>query len=134
VIAADEGVMPQTREHFDICRLLGVRNGLVVITKQDLVDEEMLVLVEDEARELVMGSFLENAPVVAVSSRTGAGLDELKSRLIELGKRVPPRSLDLTMRLPIDRAFSMKGFGSVVTGTLVSGTITEGAEFELLPS
>jgi selenocysteine-specific elongation factor len=134
VIAADEGVMPQTREHFDICRLLGVRNGLVVITKKDLVDEEMLVLVEDEARDLVTGSFLENAPVVAVSSRTGAGLDDLKSRLTELGKRVPPRSLDFTMRLPIDRAFSMKGFGSVVTGTLVSGKITEGDELELLPS
>ena len=134
VIAADEGVMPQTREHFDICRLLGVRNGLVVITKKDLVDEEMLVLVEDEARELVLGSFLENAPVVAVSSRTGAGLEELKVRLTELGKRVPPRSLDFTMRLPIDRAFSMKGFGSVVTGTLISGKITEGDELELLPA
>jgi selenocysteine-specific elongation factor len=134
VIAADEGVMPQTREHFDICRLLGVRNGLVVITKRDLVDEEMLVLVEDEARELVTGSFLENAPVIAVSSRTGAGLDDLKSRLAELGKRVPPRSLDFTMRLPIDRAFSMKGFGSVVTGTLISGKITEGDELELLPT
>ena len=134
VIAADEGVMPQTREHFDICRLLGVRNGLVVITKKDLVDEEMLVLVEDEARDLVMGSFLENAPVVAVSSRTGAGLDDLKLRLTELGRRVPPRSLDFTMRLPIDRAFSMKGFGSVVTGTLVSGKIREGDELELLPS
>jgi selenocysteine-specific elongation factor len=133
VIAADEGVMPQTREHFDICRLLGVRNGLVVITKKDLVDEEMLVLVEDEARDLVMGSFLENAPIVAVSSRTGAGLDDLKSRLSELGKRVPPRSSDFTMRLPIDRAFSMKGFGSVVTGTLVSGKISEGDELELLP-
>jgi len=133
VIAADEGVMPQTREHFDICRLLGVRNGLVVITKKDLVDEEMLVLVEDEARDLVTGSFLEDAPVVAVSSRTGAGLDDLKSRLTELGKRVPPRSLDFTMRLPIDRSFSMKGFGSVVTGTLVSGKITEGDELELLP-
>src|SRR5215213_6906513 len=133
VIAADEGVMPQTREHFDICRLLGVRNGLVVITKKDLVDEEMLVLVEDEARELVNGSFLENTPVVAVSSRTGAGLDELKLRLIELGKRVPPRSLDFTMRLPIDRAFSMKGFGAVVTGTLISGKITEGDELALLP-
>ena len=133
VIAADEGVMPQTREHFDICRLLGVRNGLVVITKKDLVDEEMLVLVEDEARELVTGSFLENAPIVSVSSRTGAGLDDLKLRLTELGKRVPPRSHDFTMRLPVDRAFSMKGFGSVVTGTLVSGTITEGDELELLP-
>ena len=134
VIAADEGVMPQTREHFDICRLLGVRNGLVVITKKDLVDEEMLALVEDEARELVTGSFLEDAPLVAVSSRTGAGLDDLKSQLIEMGRRVPPRSLDFTMRLPIDRAFSMKGFGSVVTGTLISGKITEGDELELLPS
>ena len=134
VIAADEGVMPQTREHFDICRLLGVRNGLVVITKKDLVDEEMLALVEDEARGLVAGSFLENEPIVAVSARTGAGLDDLKSRLSELGKQVPPRSLDFTMRLPIDRAFSMKGFGSVVTGTLISGKITEGDELELLPS
>jgi selenocysteine-specific elongation factor len=134
VIAADEGVMPQTREHFDICRLLGVGNGLVVITKSDLVDEEMLALVEEEARELVTGSFLESAPVISVSSRTGVGLDELKSQLSNLGKRVPARSQDFTMRLPIDRAFSMKGFGSVVTGTLISGKITEGDELELLPS
>ena len=133
VIAADEGVMPQTREHFDICRLLGVNSGLVVITKTDLVDEEMLALVEDDARELIAGSFLENAPLVSVSSRTGAGLDQLKSRLTEMGKRVPPRSGDFTMRLPIDRAFSMKGFGAVVTGTLISGKITEGEELELLP-
>ena len=133
VIAADEGVMPQTREHFDICRLLGVSNGLVVITKTDLVDEEMLALVEDDARELIAGSFLENAPLVSVSSRTGAGMDQLKSRLIELGKRVPPRSKDFTTRLPIDRAFSMKGFGAVVTGTLISGQIKEADELELLP-
>ena len=133
VIAADEGVMPQTREHFDICRLLGVRNGLVVITKRDLVDEEMLVLVEDEARELVAGSFLESAPIVAVSARTGAGLDQLKAQLTELGKRVPPRSQDFVTRLPIDRAFSMKGFGAVVTGTLISGRIAEADELELLP-
>jgi selenocysteine-specific elongation factor len=133
VIAADEGVMPQTREHFDICRLLGVRNGLVVITKTDLVDEEMLVLVEDEARELTVGSFLESAPIVSVSSRTGAGLDELRVRLMEMGKRVPPRSRDFATRLPIDRSFSMKGFGAVVTGTLISGKITEGDELELLP-
>ncbi|HWF87630.1 MAG TPA: selenocysteine-specific translation elongation factor [Pyrinomonadaceae bacterium] len=133
VIAADEGVMPQTREHFDICRLLGVRNGLVVITKTDLVDEEMLALVEDDARGLIAGSFLEEAPLVSVSSRTGAGLDQLKSQLIELGKRVPPRSTDFTTRLPIDRAFSMKGFGAVVTGTLISGQIKEGDELELLP-
>lgn len=134
VIAADESVMPQTREHFDICRLLGVSNGLIVITKKDLVDEEMLALVEDEARELVNGSFLETAPLVAVSSRTGAGLDDLKTRLTEMGRRVPPRSQDFATRLPIDRAFSMKGFGTVVTGTLISGKITEGEELELLPA
>jgi len=134
VIAADEGVMPQTREHFDICRLLGVRNGLVVITKSDLVDEEMLVLVEDEARELTAGSFLENAPILAVSSRTGKGLDQLKARLNELGKSVPARSQNFVTRLPIDRAFSMRGFGAVVTGTLISGKIKEGDELELLPS
>lgn len=133
VIAADEGVMPQTREHFDICRLLGVTNGLVVLTKTDLVEEEMLALVDDEARELVAGSFLEDAPVVAVSSKTGAGLDELRFQLAETGKRVPQRSPDFMMRLPIDRAFSMKGFGSVVTGTLISGRIAEGDEIELLP-
>ena len=133
VIAADEGVMPQTREHFAICRLLGVRNGLVVITKKDLVEEELLPLVEEDARALVAGSFLEGAPVIAVSSRTGTGLDELKSQIIEIGHKVPPRSGDFTMRLPVDRAFSMKGFGTVVTGTLVSGQISEGDEVELLP-
>jgi selenocysteine-specific elongation factor len=133
VIAADEGVMPQTREHFDICRLLGVRNGLIVITKRDLVEEEMLSLVEDEARALVAGSFLENAPVLAVSSKTGAGLPQLRSQLTQLGRSVPPRSSHFTVRLPIDRAFSMRGFGTVVTGTLVSGQINEGDELELLP-
>lgn len=133
VIAADEGVMPQTREHFDICRLLGVRNGLVVITKSDLVEPEMLSLVETEARELVAGSFLEGAPIVAVSAKTGAGLDELKRLLVEIGNRIPVRSVDYITRLPIDRAFSMKGFGAVVTGTLISGKIAETAELELLP-
>jgi selenocysteine-specific elongation factor len=134
VIAADEGVMPQTREHFDICRLLGVHNGLVVITKKDLVEDEMLALVEDEARQLVAESFLEHAPVIAVSARTGAGLDKLKSHFVEMGRRVPPRSFDFITRLPVDRAFSMKGFGAVVTGTLISGKIKEGDELELLPA
>ncbi len=133
VIAADEGVMPQTREHFDICRLLGVRNGLVIITKKDLVEDEMLPLVEEEARELVAGSFLEEAPIIAVSSRTGAGLEQLRVALSEVARHVPPRSTDFIMRLPVDRAFSMKGFGAVVTGTLVSGEIAEGDELELLP-
>jgi selenocysteine-specific elongation factor len=133
VIAADEGVMPQTREHFDICRLLGVRNGLIVITKRDLVEEELLPLVEDEVRSLVTGSFLENAPLVAVSAKTGDGLGDLKVHLTEVARHVPPRSSDFVTRLPIDRAFSMKGFGAVVTGTLVAGKIAEGDELELLP-
>src|SRR5512145_1975055 len=111
VIAADEGVMPQTREHFDICRLLGVRNGLVVITKTDLVEEEMITLVRAEAEELASGSFLEVAPILAVSAKTGAGLDQLKSTLQELGRRVPTRPMDSVSRLPVDRAFTIKGFG-----------------------
>ncbi|HWN08202.1 MAG TPA: selenocysteine-specific translation elongation factor [Pyrinomonadaceae bacterium] len=134
VIAADEGVMPQTREHFDICRLLGVQKGLVVITKTDLVDEEMIPLVRDEAEELVAGSFLEDAPVVALSARTGNGLDQLRTVLCQIAREVPLRSEDYVSRLPIDRAFTMKGFGAVVTGTLVSGQIREGDELELLPA
>ncbi len=134
VIAADEGVMPQTREHFDICRLLGVSKGLVVITKTDTVEEEMISLVRDEAEELVAGSFLEGAPVVAVSARSGQGLDELRTTLRQIASEVPPRSADFVTRLPVDRAFTMKGFGAVVTGTLVSGEICEGAELELMPA
>jgi len=132
-IAADEGVMPQTVEHFDICRLLGVNKGVVVITKTDLVDEEMLLLVQEDARELVAGSFLDGAPIVPVSSRTGAGLERLRSTLKTIADEVPPKSSDLVTRLPIDRAFSMKGFGAVVTGTLISGEIAEGAALDLLP-
>jgi selenocysteine-specific elongation factor len=134
VIAADEGVMPQTREHFDICRLLGVQTGLIVITKTDLVEEELIPLVRTEAEELVAGSFLAGAPMLAVSAKTGAGVDELKAALQELAEQVPDRSTDSVSRLPVDRAFTMKGFGAVVTGTLVTGEITEGAELQLLPS
>jgi selenocysteine-specific elongation factor len=134
VIAADEGVMPQTREHFDICRLLGVRAGLVVVTKTDTVDEELLELVRAEADELVAGSFLEDAPVVAVSSRTGEGIEELKSRLRESALAAPARDSDAVTRLPVDRSFTMRGFGAVVTGTLVAGEIAEGQELELLPA
>src|SRR5690242_5705134 len=110
VIAADEGVMPQTREHFDICRLLAIRTGLVVITKTDLVDDEMLALVEEEASELVLGSFLQGSPIIPVSSKTHAGLDRLKAVLKEIALNTAPRSSDLVTRLPVDRAFSMKGF------------------------
>ena len=134
VIAADEGVMPQTREHFDICRLLNVRRGLIVVTKTDLVEDELLPLVRDEVRELVTGSFLEDAPVLSVSARTGSGLDELRSALRQVALDVAARSSDLVTRLPVDRAFAMKGFGAVVTGTLVSGEIQEGDELELLPN
>ncbi|HZJ42241.1 MAG TPA: selenocysteine-specific translation elongation factor [Pyrinomonadaceae bacterium] len=133
VIAADEGVMPQTREHFDICRLLGVQKGIVVITKRDLVDNEMLGLVQDEASELVVGSFLEGAPIIAVSSKTGEGLDQLTNSITEVAKEIRPRSTDFITRLPIDRAFTIKGFGAVVTGTLISGEIKEGDELELHP-
>ncbi len=134
VIAADESVMPQTREHFDICRLLDVRKGLVVLTKKDLVDEDLLQLVRAEAQELVAGSFLENAPIIAVSSRTGEGIEELKAALREIGLEVAARSAEFVTRLPIDRAFTMRGFGAVVTGTLIAGEIAEGDELELLPS
>ena len=134
VIAADESVMPQTREHFEICRLLDVKQGLVVITKKDLVEDEMLALVRDETKELVAGSFLEGVPIIGLSSRTGEGLEELKVALREIGRQVPSRSEDLITRLPIDRAFTMSGFGTVVTGTLVAGEINESDEMELLPA
>jgi selenocysteine-specific elongation factor len=134
VIAADEGVMPQTREHFDICRLLEVRQGLVVLTKKDLVGEELLSLVRAEAEELVAGSFLEGAPILAVSARTGEGLEDLRESLHQIAGDVPARSSDFVVRLPIDRAFTMKGFGAVVTGTLVAGEIAAGDELELLPA
>src|SRR2546428_7094625 len=120
IVAADESVMPQTREDFDICRLLDVQKGLVILTKKDLVEEEMLQLVRAEAQELVAGSFLEDAPVVAVSSRTGEGIEELKSALREVGSQISARSSDYVTRLPIDRAFTMRGFGAVVTGTLIA--------------
>ncbi len=133
VIAADEGVMPQTQEHFDICCLLGIKDGIVVLTKTDLVDPENLELSKLDAAELVSGSFLENAPVVCVSSRTGDGIAALKEELFQIAVNLPPRNDQLIARLPIDRSFTMKGFGAVVTGTLASGEITEGTELELLP-
>ena len=133
IIASDEGVMPQTREHFDICRLLGVNNGIIVLTKTDLVDEELLDLVRLDAAELVEGSFLETAPVAAVSSKTGSGIAELKQLLADAASSTATRTDDLVTRLPIDRSFVVKGFGTVVTGTVAGGSIAEGAEMELLP-
>lgn len=133
VIAADKGVMPQTREHFDICRLLGINSGVIVLTKTDLVDTETLELAKLDATELVANSFLENAPIVSVSSRTGKGVETLKETIRQIGTQLPARRDQLVTRLFIDRSFSMKGFGTVVTGTLASGEIVEGIEMELLP-
>src|SRR5581483_2344873 len=133
VVAADESVMPQTREHFDICRLLQVPAGLVALTKADLVDADTLELARLEIRELTAGSFLDGAAVVPVSSKTGAGLDDLRRALAGLAATVRDRGASTAARLPIDRVFSMKGFGTVVTGTLVSGTIAVDEELAIAP-
>src|SRR5690348_1146131 len=134
VVAADESIKPQTREHFEICRLLGVQRGIVVITKSDLVDADVLGLVKLEIEELVRGSFLEGAAIIPVSARSGAGLDDLKREMLRVAASSPDRDASHYARLPIDRVFSMQGFGTVVTGTLISGALQPGAEIELLPS
>ncbi|MBI2881032.1 MAG: selenocysteine-specific translation elongation factor, partial [Candidatus Tectomicrobia bacterium] len=121
VVAADEGVMPQTREHLAICRLLEVRDGIVALTKKDLVDEEWLELAADDVRTFLRGTFLEDKPIVPVSSRTGEGLEEIRAALQGCAARVPEKDADGPLRLPIDRVFTMRGFGVVVTGTLFSG-------------
>jgi selenocysteine-specific elongation factor len=133
VVAADESIKPQTREHFDICRLLNIPKGMVVITKCDLVDRDMIDLVRLEIQELVRGSFLEDAPIVAASARTGEGLDDIRHELRRLADGIQVKPLELPFRLPIDRAFVMKGFGTVVTGTLVAGSVDKDAEVEIFP-
>jgi selenocysteine-specific elongation factor len=133
VVAADESVMPQTREHFDICRLLGVRTGVVALTKADAVDAELLDLARAEVEEFVAGSFLDGAPIVAVSSTTGAGLDELRAALAACALAVPERGVDRPFRLPVDRAFTIRGFGTVLTGTLIAGEVSVGDALELAP-
>jgi selenocysteine-specific elongation factor len=133
IIAADEGVMPQTREHLEICNLLNITYGLVVITKIDLVDHDWLSLVKDDISTFLKGTFLEDAPVVEVSSETGEGIGDLVKALDELTQDVPERSIGSTFRLPIDRVFTMKGFGTVVTGTTISGHIDVGREVTIYP-
>jgi selenocysteine-specific elongation factor len=133
VVAADESIMPQTREHFDICRLLEIPQGLVAITKSDLVDAEMLDLVRLEIEEFVRGSFLQGAPVVPVSARSGAGLDALKQELLHAAQRAPAKDVTRHFRLLIDRSFATKGFGTVVTGTLMSGAVQVKDEVEVHP-
>ena len=134
VIAADESIKPQTREHFDILRLLGVRRGITVLTKSDAVDAETLDVVRMEVQEFLRGSFLERQPIVAVSSLTGAGLADLKRGMIAAAAEAHPRDSHALARLPIDRVFTMKGFGTVVTGTLISGTIHREDELEVFPT
>jgi selenocysteine-specific elongation factor len=134
VIAADESVMPQTREHLDICSLLGVKDGIVVLTKIDMVDEEWLELAADDVKSFLKGSFLEDAPMARVSSVKGQGLSEFVTALDALCEKVPERSSSGLFRLPVDRVFSMKGFGTVITGSLVSGRVRVGDTVMIYPS
>ena len=145
VIAADESIKPQTREHFDICRLLSVRRGITVLTKSDAVDRETVEVVRAEVQDFLQGSFLGQpglgqpsldapSPIIAVSSLTGAGIDDLKRELVKVAGEVPAKDSKAIARLPIDRVFTMKGFGTVVTGTLVSGSIHKEDELEIFPS
>jgi len=133
VVAADEGVMPQTKEHLAILDLLGIEKGLIVITKMDLVDEELLELVEEEIRDEVKGTFLENSPIVRVSSTEGKGIDQLIKLLDDYVKDMEERDISDLPRMPIDRVFTISGFGTVVTGTLLSGTLRVGDEVQIYP-
>jgi selenocysteine-specific elongation factor len=134
VIAADEGIKPQTHEHFDICRLLEIPRGIVALTKSDLVDAEALAVVRMEVADYMRGSFLETAPMIPVSARTGEGLAELKNALLRAAEDVPSKDASRHFRLPIDRVFAIKGFGTVVTGTLVAGQVAPEDEVELFPA
>jgi len=136
VIAADESIKPQTREHFEICRLLSIPRGITVITKADLVDEDTLSVVCMEIEDFVRGSFLDisRSPVIAVSALKGSGLDELKREIVRLSAEAPARDTEALFRLPIDRVFTMKGFGAVVTGTLIAGRVKKEEEVEVFPS
>ena len=134
IIAADEGIMPQTREHFEICRLLGIQRGLIVITKIDMVEQEWLELVTDDIRTFFAGSFLESAPLITVSSTQGQGIEEFRTTLDNLVAASDFSEAHGPFRLPVDRVFSMKGFGTVITGTAISGRIKTGDDIMFYPS
>lgn len=134
IIAADEGIMPQTVEHFEICRLMGVERGIVVVTKVDMVDEEWLDLVHDEIKEFCLGSFLENAPILDVSSTTGEGIDQVRAEVDRIVSKHSFHEVFGPFRLPVDRVFAMKGFGSVVTGTSISGRTCVGEDLQIFPT
>jgi len=133
VVAADDGVMPQTREHFEICRLMGIRRGLVAINKADLVDDEWLEMVKLDVGEMVKGSFLEGSPMMPVSALTGKGVPELRQTITELSRTIETKPDRGVFRMPVDRSFSIKGFGTVVAGTILSGRVNVGDTLELLP-
>ncbi len=133
VIAADEGVMPQTREHLEICDLLGVRRGIVVLTKRDLVEPDFLELVELDVREALAGTFLDGAPMLPVSTKTGEGTGELRTAIAAAVDALPPRATTGVFRLPIDRVFTLKGFGTIVTGAVLGGEVAIGDELHVLP-
>lgn len=134
VIAADEGIMPQSREHLHICNLLKIKSGLIAITKVDLIDKDWLELVEDEVRNFVKGTFLEGTAIVPVSSKTLVNINLLKEKIREVALQVEPKPTKGLFRLPIDRVFTLKGFGTVVTGTAISGSISVDDDVEILPS
>jgi selenocysteine-specific elongation factor len=133
VIAADEGIMPQTKEHLAICNLLRIKKGLVALTKHDLVEEDWISLIMEDIKEFIKGSFLEGSRIIPVSSKTGHNLDLLKDTIKEISLQVEPKSSGGLFRLPVDRVFTMKGFGTVVTGTILSGKISTEDTIELLP-
>jgi len=133
IIAADEGIMPQTVEHFDICKLLGVKDGLIILTKKDMVDEEWLEMVAEEVRDFFKDSFLEEAPLISVSSTTGAGIEAVKQALDDKVRALDFQEEFGPFRLAVDRVFSMKGFGTVITGTSLSGRISVGDELTFYP-
>ncbi|MDX2434713.1 MAG: selenocysteine-specific translation elongation factor, partial [Desulfobacterales bacterium] len=134
IIAADEGIMPQSREHFAICRLLGIERGLIIITKKDMVEPDWLELVTDDVRTFFAGSFLEDAPMVSVSSTTGEGIEEVRNILDQLVAASDFSEPSGPFRIPVDRVFSMKGFGTVITGTAISGRIKTGEDLMFCPS
>ncbi|MBU1342333.1 MAG: selenocysteine-specific translation elongation factor [Proteobacteria bacterium] len=133
VIAADEGVMPQTREHMEICSLMGIKHGLIALTKTDMVDEDLLELALDDITDFIQGTFLEGKPIIPVSSVTRDGLDEFIKTLETICTSIPERKFSAIFRLPVDRVFSMKGFGTVITGTLTSGSINVGDDIMVYP-
>jgi selenocysteine-specific elongation factor len=134
VIAADEGIMPQSREHLAICDMLKIKTGLIALTKADLVEKDWLQLVQDEVKTFVKDTFLDGAPIIPVSSRTGENLDLLKKEIREIALHISPKTSGGLFRLPVDRVFTLKGFGTVITGTAISGRVSAEDQIEILPS